>query len=58
MTDEEKRARGRPPLEEPLERRAMFLPKSVWAKIDSLGKKEGLKWAREVLAKAKLPKTP
>lgn len=51
---EEAKKRGRPPKpeEEKLERRAMYLPPAVWAKVDAFG----LAWARRALEKAKPPK--
>lgn len=50
---EQPKKRGRPPKEpgEKLERRAMYLPPDVWAKVDAYG----LAWVRAVLRRAKPP---
>ncbi len=36
-----------------MERRAMYLPQALWAKIDA----HGLEWLREVIKRAKPPKS-
>lgn len=50
---EQPKKRGRPPKAEgeKLERRAMYLPPDVWAKVDAYG----LAWVRAVLRRAKPP---
>ena len=52
---DESKKRGRPPKPEgeKLERRAMYLPLDVWAKIDA----HCMDWMREVLRKASPPKS-
>jgi hypothetical protein len=51
---EQPKKRGRPPKQEgeKLERRAMYLPPELWAKIDA----HGLDWLRAVINRAKVPK--
>ena len=48
-----KKPRGRPPKPEgeKLERRAVYLPPDLWAKIDA----HGLEWLRAVIKRAKPP---
>lgn len=52
--EEPKKPRGRPPKpgDEKLERRAMYLPAALWAKVDA----HGLPWLRKLIEKAKPPK--
>lgn len=49
-----KRGRGRPKKDEKLERRTVYLPPESWAKIDVFG----TEWLRQVIKRAKGPKTP
>lgn len=51
--NEPKKPRGRPPKAEgeKLERRTMYLPPDLWAKIDA----HGLEWLRAVIKRAKPP---
>jgi hypothetical protein len=48
-----KKPRGRPakPASEKLERRAMYMPPDLWAKIDA----NGLDWLRAVIRRARPP---
>jgi hypothetical protein len=50
---EKKKVRGRPVKAdgEKLERRAVYMPPSLWAKIDAYG----LDWLRDVVKRAKKP---
>jgi len=51
--EQTKKPRGRPvkPEGEKLERRAMYLPPDLWAKIDA----NGLEWLRGVIRRARPP---
>ena len=50
---EQHKKRGRPPKAagEKLERRALYLPPDLWAKIDA----HGLEWLRAVIRRARPP---
>lgn len=56
MTEEEKRARGRPelPPDERTVPRSVRLTPAEWRKFDAMGKG----WLRRVLGRAKPPKSP